>query len=102
MIMKQEISTRTIIAPQPVLIVATYDENGVPDAMNVAWGGQSWSNEVALNISSNHQTTENLRKQKAFTLSIGTADTLKESDYFGIVTGKKVSKVEHLGIKRKH
>lgn len=99
MIMKQEISTRTIIAPQPVLIVATYDENGVPDAMNVAWGGQSWSNEVALNISSNHQTTENLRKQKAFTLSIGTADTLKESDYFGIVTGKKVSKIEHLGIK---
>ncbi|MFQ9908806.1 MAG: hypothetical protein ACLRWC_04265 [Acutalibacter sp.] len=25
--------------PQPVLIIATYDENGKPDAMNAAWGG---------------------------------------------------------------
>lgn len=96
--MKKEIKTRTIIAPEPVLIVATYDENGVADAMNVAWGGQCWDNEVALNISSNHKTTENLRKQKAFTLSIGTVDTLKISDYFGVVSGKKVNKIERLGV----
>ena len=25
--------------PQPVLIVGTYDEHGVPDAMNVGWAG---------------------------------------------------------------
>lgn len=96
--MKQEIKTRTIIAPEPVLIVATYDENGVADAMNVAWGGQCWDNEVALNISSNHKTTENLRRNKAFTLSIGTVDTLKIADYFGIVTGKREHKLEHLGL----
>lgn len=24
--------------PQPVWIIATYDENGVADAMNAAWG----------------------------------------------------------------
>lgn len=96
--MKKEIKTRTIIAPQPVLIVGTYDENGVADAMNVAWGGQCWDNEVALNISSNHKTTENLRKQKAFTLSIGTTATLKESDYFGIVSGKRVDKIGHLNL----
>ena len=24
--------------PQPVLIIGTYDENGVPNAMNAAWG----------------------------------------------------------------
>lgn len=95
--MKQEIKTRTVIAPQPVLIVATYDESGVADAMNVAWGGQCWDNEVALNISSNHKTTENLRRQKAFTLSIGTADTMVLSDYFGIETGKKVDKMQHSG-----
>lgn len=96
--MKQEINTRTIIAPEPVLIVATYDENGVADAMNVAWGGQCWDDEVALNISSNHKTTENLRKQNAFTLSIGTVELLKIADYFGVATGKKVNKVEHVGI----
>ena len=25
--------------PQPVLIIGTYDADGVPDAMNVGWGG---------------------------------------------------------------
>ena len=25
--------------PQPVLIIGTYDTDGVPDAMNVGWGG---------------------------------------------------------------
>ena len=29
---------KPFIYPMPVLIVATYDENGVPNAMNAAWG----------------------------------------------------------------
>ena len=29
---------KPIMLPQPVLIIATYDENGVPNAMNAAWG----------------------------------------------------------------
>ena len=32
--------------PMPVLIIGTYDENGVPDAMNAAWGGISAVNEI--------------------------------------------------------
>ena len=37
--MLKEIKTHPVIAPLPVLIVGTYDNNGVADAMNVAWGG---------------------------------------------------------------
>ena len=29
---------KPVMYPMPVLIIATYDENGVPDAMNAAWG----------------------------------------------------------------
>jgi hypothetical protein len=36
MFMKKNFSNRTIVTPLPALIVATYDENGVPDAMNAA------------------------------------------------------------------
>ena len=32
--------------PQPVWILAAYDENGVANAMNAAWGGISEANEV--------------------------------------------------------
>lgn len=38
--MKRKLGNTPVIAPLPVLIVATYDENGVPNAMNAAWGGQ--------------------------------------------------------------
>ena len=29
---------KPLMYPQPVLIIGTYDENGVPNAMNAAWG----------------------------------------------------------------
>lgn len=34
--------------PQPVLIIGTYDENGVPDAMNAAWGTTTDFKEFSL------------------------------------------------------
>ena len=48
--MKKNFGKKTILATLPVLIVATYDENGIPDAMNVAWGGQCSAHHVALNL----------------------------------------------------
>ena len=37
--------------PQPVLIIGTYDTDGVPDAMNVGWGGLVGGGYVEINIS---------------------------------------------------
>ena len=34
--------------PQPVFIIAAYDEAGNPDAMNAAWGGISDTAEVSI------------------------------------------------------
>ena len=96
--MKHNISDRTAVAPVPVLIIGSYDENGVPDAMNAAWGGQCGYHEVALNLSTGHKTTENIRKTNAFTVSIGTEDTLLISDYVGIVSGHKENKLAKLGL----
>lgn len=62
--------------------------------MNVAWGGQCGYHHVALNLSLNHKTTENLKHTKAFTLSIATVDTLVMSDYFGLVSGRRENKIE--------
>lgn len=75
--------------PMPVLIIATYDENGVPDAMNAAWGIITDMNEISISMAE-HKTTENLAKTGAFTVSIATADTVAASDYVGIESAKKV------------
>lgn len=96
--MKRNIQNRTIVTPLPVLIVATYDENGIPDAMNAAWGGQCGYHEVALNLSTSHKTADNIRKNKAFTLSIGTKDTMLLCDYFGLVSGRNENKIEKAGV----
>ena len=33
-----DFGAKPLMLPQPVLIVGTYDENGIPNAMNAAWG----------------------------------------------------------------
>ena len=87
---------KSTIAPEGVFIIGTYDENGVPNAMNAAWGMQSDINEITLMLSK-HKTTENFEKTGAFTVAFGTADTVLISDYFGVETGRKVNKIEKAG-----
>jgi flavin reductase (DIM6/NTAB) family NADH-FMN oxidoreductase RutF len=38
----------SVITPEGVFIIGTYDENGVPNAMNAAWGMQSDMGEIIL------------------------------------------------------
>ena len=88
--------SKSIITPEGVFIIGTYDENGVPNAMNAAWGMQSDMGEITLMLSK-HKTTENFEKTGAFTVAFGTADTVLISDYFGVETGSKVNKIEKAG-----
>ena len=75
------------ILPQPVLIIGTYDQEGKPNAMNAAWGGQWDMHEIIISLSS-HQTTDNLAQNPEFTVTFATADTLVAADYVGIVSGR--------------
>ena len=87
----------SVIVPEGVFIIGTYDENGVPNAMNAAWGIQSDYGEISLFLAK-HKTTENLKKTGAFTVAFGTKNTVVISDYFGIETGSKVNKIEKAGV----
>jgi len=71
------------------LIVGTYDENGVPNAMNAAWGAITDMNEITISMSP-HKTTENLLKTGAFTVSFATEKTVIACDYVGVETASKV------------
>ena len=73
--------------PQPVLIIGTYDADGVPDAMNVGWGGLVGGGYVEINSSQGHKTTENLSLKGAFTVSFADRAHLTEADYVGLVSG---------------
>ena len=75
--------------PQPVWIIATYDENGVPDAMNAAWVGISEMTEVSLCLTPSHKTCKNFEKTGAFTVSMADAPHVVGCDYVGIASGSK-------------
>ena len=85
--MRKNFGAKPVIYPQPVLIIGTYDANGVPDAMNAAWGGISEETEISICLSPEHKTVENILARKAFTVSMATADQVAACDYVGIVSG---------------
>ena len=87
--MRKNFGPKPYTYPQPVFIIATYGEDGTPDAMNAAWGGISEENELSMCISANHKTTENILKRKAFTVSMADVAHMAACDYVGIVSGNK-------------
>jgi len=88
--MRKNFGAVPVTYPQPVFIVATYDENGTPNAMNAAWGGISEENEIMICIDSNHKTAKNVIISKAFTVSMANVEYLTQCDYVGIVSGNNV------------
>ena len=90
-IMRKNFGAKPYTYPQPVFMIATYDENGTPDVMNAAWGGISEGNELSMCISNGHKTTKNLLARKAFTVSMADEAHMAACDYVGIVSANKVS-----------
>ena len=96
--MKKSLGVKPYTFPMPVLMIATYGEDGTVDVMNMAWGGVCAMNMVALNIDEDHKTSENIKKRGAFTLSIADIPHIEAADFFGIATGNKMAdKFERTG-----
>ncbi|MCR5221234.1 MAG: flavin reductase family protein [bacterium] len=87
---RKSFGAKPLSYPQPVWIIATYDADGVPDAMNAAWGGISEEREVAVCLSPEHKTCANFAVTGAFTVSMADAPHVAACDYVGIVSGNDV------------
>lgn len=97
--MRKDIGVATAAYPMPALMIATYNENGSVDVMNMAWGGICGSKYIAMNLGERHKTVENLKARKAFTIGLPDVDHVAEADYFGIASGNNVSdKFERSGL----
>ena len=83
-----DFGAKPLMFPMPVLIIGTYDENGVPNAMNAAWGITTDFQEITISLS-DHKTTENLLKTGAFTVSMATEDMIVACDYVGVESANK-------------
>ncbi len=89
--MRKKINTTEAIFPMPVLLIATYNEDGSVNVMNAAWGMMIDRDIIALNLTESHKTVKNIKETKAFTVSIADADHVRDADYFGVVSGNNVT-----------
>ena len=97
--MRKKLNLTEGIFPMPVLLVATYNEDGSVNVMNAAWGTMQERNHVALNLTETHKTVKNIKARGAFTVSIADAAHVVEADYFGVVSGnRETRKLEKSGL----
>lgn len=88
--MRKQLNITEGIFPMPVLMVATYNEDGSVNVMNAAWGTMQERGTVALNLTETHKTVQNIKAREAFTVSIADAAHVVEADYFGVTSGNKI------------
>ena len=70
--MKSSLGAKTIVPIAPVWVVGTYDREGKPNVMTVAWGGVCCSSPPCIYVSLRKATLTygNLVERKAYTVSI--------------------------------
>ena len=96
--MRKNFGAKPYLYPQPVFIIATYGEDGTPDAMNAAWGGISDDTQISLCLSAGHKTVKNILARKAFTVSMADAAHVTACDYVGVVSANQTpDKLERAG-----
>jgi len=98
--MKKSFGPKTMLYPTPVWVVGTYDKDGRPNVMTIAWGGICCSQPpcVAISLRKATYTYGNVVERKAFTVNIPSEAQIKEADYFGLVSGKTVDKLSATGL----
>lgn len=97
--MRKNIKTTEAIFPMPVLMIATYNEDGSIDVMNAAWGMMLERDYVVLNLTETHKTVKNIKARKGFTVSIADTNHVVEADYFGVVSANNTPhKFENSGL----
>jgi flavin reductase (DIM6/NTAB) family NADH-FMN oxidoreductase RutF len=90
---KISIGTNVFPVPMPVCLVGA-NVKGKPNFMAVAWFNRVGSNPVifAAAINKAHLTAEGIEENGTFSINIPNIDMVPETDYCGIVSGRKKDK----------
>ena len=99
--MKQSLGPKKLVAyPTPAWALCSYDSDGKPNVMTVAWAGICCSKPFCLAVCMRKATYsyDNVMERKAFTVNIPSEKYVKEMDFFGSTTGKKTDKFADTGL----
>lgn len=91
---RKELKLCNALYPTPVVLVTSVDENDKPNIITLAWAANICSipPQVGISIGPRRYSNGLIRKVGEFVVNIPTTDILRETDYCGVVTGRKVDK----------
>jgi len=98
--MKKSLGAKTLVSPTPAWLVGSYDSNGKPNIMTVAWGGFCSSEPPSISISvyPEHHSFQSILERKAFTVSVPSVDLAREVDFAGLTSGADLDKFAVAGL----
>ena len=98
--MKKSLGAKNLVFPTPVWVVGTYDDDGQPNAMTVAWGGMCCSKPPCVGVSLRKATYSynSIVKRRAFTVNVPSVTYARHADYFGIASGRDTDKFANTGL----
>ncbi len=98
--MKQSLGAKIVVGATTVWVVGTYDKEGRPNLMTVAWGGVCCSDPPCIGVSLRKATYTygSMTERNGFTVNIPSANYVKETDYVGIASGRDTDKWQVAGL----
>jgi flavin reductase (DIM6/NTAB) family NADH-FMN oxidoreductase RutF len=98
--MKKSLGAKPMAFPTPVWVIGTYDKEGRPNVMTVAWGGVCCSKPPSVTISLRKATYsyQSILDRKAYTVNIPSEQFAVEADYFGSVSARDEDKFAATGL----
>ena len=97
--MKRSMGAKSLVYPNPVFVIGSYDEKGEANVMTAAWAGICCSKPPAIAVALRKATYTygNITNRKAFTVNVPSEDMVVEADYFGLTTGRDEDKLAAVG-----
>jgi len=88
-----KIDFKSVYYPSPIVLVGVMAD-GRPNYMTAAWFTKVHNTPpmIAVSLGSGHFTVKGIRENKTFSINIPEASIIEETDYCGLVSGKRVDK----------
>ena len=86
--------------PLTVVMATCIDQNNRPNIISIGWIGGASSNppQVALGIRPQRYSYSLIKSTKEFVINIPTVDMIRETDFCGIVSGRRIDKFKECNL----
>jgi len=89
--MKQKLGGVNCLYPMPTTLIGA-NVKSKPNYITIAHVGIMTLNTISLGMHKSHYTNEGIKENKTFSVNIPPENMVKEVDYCGIVSGRKIDK----------